>query len=74
MEWLVKTIGLPLAEMLIDKLTAAVYSVYLDQIIARAEKEGSLLSKKRAAIVKSISKAETNEDRKVLSIMLADLN
>lgn len=74
MEWLVKTLGLPLAEMLLGKLQSAIISVYTDELIKRAEEQGSLYDQKRAAIVKSISKATTNEERRVLSIMLSELN
>lgn len=73
MQWFVKQIGLKLAELLLEKLQSAVISVYRDQLIKRAEEEGSRYDQRRATIVKSISRATTNEERRILSVMLSEL-
>lgn len=74
MHWFIKQIGFKLAELLLDKIQAAVIAIYKDQIVNNARDEINELQQKRSVLIKSISRAENNEDRKILSTMLADLS
>ena len=60
--------------MLVEKLIGAVRRYYTDQIIQNAETSRAIKDEERNALVKAISKANTNEDRKNLSILLSKLS
>ena len=74
MHWFIKQIGFKLAELLLDKIQAAVIAIYKDQIVNNARDEINELQQKRSVLIKSISRAATNDERKILSTMLADLS
>lgn len=60
---------LPKLVDLVDKF----YNHWIDYKLKKVEDSYSELEKERSALVKAISKAETNEDRKALSIILSKL-
>jgi hypothetical protein len=55
---------------MIDKF----YELYIDKQLEKIEKEIFTKRDKRKALMKAISKAQTHEERKALSIILNDLN
>lgn len=50
------------------------YSMWVDSELRKVENNYEQIERERSAIVKAISKAESNEDRKALSIILSKLN
>ena len=70
---LVKYIGYPLASMLVEKLIQGVRTIYTEEIIENTEESLVILSEERDVIVKSISRAINNEERKHLSNLLSKL-
>ena len=71
---LVKYIGYPLASMLVEKLIFAVRSIYTERILENAENSRAINDGERHALTRAISKANTNEDRKNLSLLLSKLS
>lgn len=46
------------------------YKLWVDKELQKQEKDKVDIDEKRAVIIRAISKAETKEDRRVLSLML----
>ena len=61
--------AVPMIAGYIDKF----YALWIDQQIKQVDDKYKLAYKKRRVILDSIKKANSDDDRKILSIMLADI-
>lgn len=68
-----KYIGYPLASKLVDMLVQGIRELYSEYIINKTEDEMVITQQERDVIVKSISRAQNNEERKHLSTLLSKL-
>lgn len=73
---LVRIIGYQLATVLVEKLAVAIKQVFLDKKTESNATVEMITSRKqqRKALMKSISEAKDNEQRKQLSILLSSLD
>jgi hypothetical protein len=71
---IVKYIGYPLATMLVEKLITAIKDIFIDKEIDNTQTIVTSRQQQKKALMNSIKKAGTNEERQQLSIILATLN
>ena len=62
--------AIPVIAGYIDKF----YEFYIDSQISKIDKQSIQKKDKRKALMKAISKATTDEERKALSVVLTDVN
>lgn len=70
---IIEIIGYQVSSLVVERLIQLIREVFTDKIIEQAETSLEIKETERDALVRAISKAETNEDRKNLSILLSKL-